>query len=70
MSTPFETITLALDHHQAGRRDEAEGLYLEALRADPNEPTALYLFGLFNFEAGRVETAADLFKTLVTVRPT
>ena len=69
MSTPFETITLALDHHQAGRRDEAEGLYLEALRADPNEPTALYLFGLFNFEAGRVETAADLFKTLVTVRP-
>jgi tetratricopeptide (TPR) repeat protein len=69
VSTTFETIALALDHHQSGRRNEAEALYKEVLRAEPTEPTALYLYGLFNFEGGQVETAAELFKTVVAVRP-
>ncbi len=69
MSTTFEIITQALDHHQSGRRDAAEALYKEALQADPAEPTALYLYGLFNFEGGQVEAAAELFKNVVAVRP-
>ena len=69
MSTNFETIAMALDHHQAGRRDVAEGLYRQVLSAEPTEPTALYLYGLFNFEGGNVDAAAELFKSLIAVRP-
>ena len=64
-----ETISTALDRHQAGDRDEAETLYRRALEADPREPTALYLYGLFNFEAGRVEAADRLLSKVVEVRP-
>ena len=69
MSTTFETIALALEHHQSGRRGEAEALYKQVLRAEPMEPTALYLYGLFSFEGGEVEAATELFKTLIAVRP-
>ena len=64
-----ETISTALDRHQSGARDEAEVLYKRALDADPREPTALYLYGLFNFEAGKVEAADRLLTKLVQVRP-
>lgn len=69
MSDIAETIAAALDRHQAGARDEAEALYRRALDADPSEPTALYLYGLFNFEAGRVEAADRLLSRVVEVRP-
>lgn len=64
-----ETLSTALGRHQAGAREEAEALYRRALAADPREPTALYLYGLFNFEAGRVDAANELFSTVVKVRP-
>jgi tetratricopeptide (TPR) repeat protein len=65
----IEAIAEALEHHQAGRRDEAEALYRQVLTRDPRDPTGLYLYGLFNFEGGRVDAAADLFKSLIKVRP-
>jgi len=69
MSDIAETLAAALDRHQAGDRGEAETLYRRALEADPREPTALYLYGLFNFEAGRVEAADRLLSKVVEVRP-
>ena len=69
MSDVAETLAAALDRHQAGDRGEAETLYRRALDADPREPTALYLYGLFNFEAGRVEAADRLLSKVVEVRP-
>ena len=59
----------ALNHHQAGRHDEAAALYRKALEADPREPTALYLFGLLNFETGQTEAALDLLRRVVEARP-
>src|ERR1700692_2983982 len=64
-----ETVSTALSRHQAGARDEAEILYRRVLEADPREPTALYLYGLFNFEAGRVDAAERLLGQVVEVRP-
>jgi len=69
MTDIAETLAAALDRHQAGDRGEAETLYRRALDADPREPTALYLYGLFNFEAGRVEAADRLLSKVVEVRP-
>jgi tetratricopeptide (TPR) repeat protein len=63
------TLELALDRHQAGEREEAERLYLEVLAADPREPTALYLYGLFSVEAGRMDAAERLLKDVVELRP-
>jgi tetratricopeptide (TPR) repeat protein len=59
----------ALEHHQAGRRAEAERLYRQALAADPDEPTALYLYGLLNFESGQVEAALNQLGKVVALRP-
>jgi tetratricopeptide (TPR) repeat protein len=59
----------ALEHHQAGRREQAAALYRQALDADPHEPTALYLLALLNFETGHVEAAADLLRQVVEARP-
>ena len=64
-----ETLSNALDRHQAGARDEAETLYRRVLEVEPREPTALYLYGLFNFEAGRVDTANELLSAVVQARP-
>ena len=69
MTDMTSVLAAALDHHQAGRRDEAEPLYRQVLAADPAEPTALYLFGLMNFEAGRPDVAEGLLQQLVEVRP-
>ncbi|MDB5460776.1 MAG: repeat-containing protein YrrB [Caulobacteraceae bacterium] len=66
---PAEILKRALDHHRAGERDEAESLYRRILEADPREPTALYLYGLFNMETGQVEVAERLLSQLVEVRP-
>lgn len=64
-----DLLAAALEQHQAGRRDDAERLYLQALEAEPEEPTALYLYGLMSFEAGRTEQAAELFEQVVRLRP-
>ncbi len=59
----------ALEHHQAGRHDQAAALYRRALEIDPDEPTALYLYALFNFEAGQTQAALTLLTKVVELRP-
>ena len=59
----------ALEHHQAGRHLEAATLYRRALEADPREPTALYLYGLLNFETGQTEAALESLRRVVDIRP-
>jgi tetratricopeptide (TPR) repeat protein len=64
-----DVLALALERHQAGQGEEAGQLYRQALDADPTNPTALYLYGLLNFEAGQSETAAVLLESVVALRP-
>ncbi|HXQ09759.1 MAG TPA: tetratricopeptide repeat protein [Caulobacteraceae bacterium] len=67
--TPEAIVALALERHRAGLRHEAEALYRQALAADPGDPTALYLYGLLNFELGRSDEAAEFLETVVALRP-
>jgi tetratricopeptide (TPR) repeat protein len=59
----------ALEHHQAGRHAQAAALYRQALEADPEDPTALYLSALLNFETGQTLAALDQLRKVVALRP-
>lgn len=41
-----ELLNMAVQHHQAGRLDEADGLYRLLLDVEPDHPDALHLSGL------------------------
>jgi tetratricopeptide (TPR) repeat protein len=66
---PEEAVKVALTRHQAGDREEAERLYRQVLEAHPRDPTALYLYGMFNAEAGRLEPAEILFAQVAEICP-
>jgi tetratricopeptide (TPR) repeat protein len=46
--------------HQAGRLNEAEGLYRQILALDPNHPDALHLLGVIAYQGGRNDLALEL----------
>lgn len=52
-----------------GRRQEAEGFYREALRADPGKPEVLNNLGVLRLEEKRYEEARDLFQRALERAP-
>jgi tetratricopeptide (TPR) repeat protein len=62
-------VLAGLDHHRAGRLSEAEALYAQALRADPDNADALNLSGAVAFTTGRVEDAVRLIGKAVRLNP-
>lgn len=62
-TTPNPTpasLAFALEAHRAGRLDEAEPLYREALATVPDHPQALHYFGVLCHQRGDHESAATL----------
>ncbi|MBB3266751.1 tetratricopeptide (TPR) repeat protein [Azospirillum sp. OGB3] len=57
MATVSEALSIALDHHIAGRVAEAEALYGRILEAVPGHPDASHLMGLLLAQTGRVAAA-------------
>jgi protein O-GlcNAc transferase len=55
-----EVFATALGHHQAGRLNEAERLYLQILQAEPRHADALHFLGVLAHQVGRHELAVDL----------
>jgi protein O-GlcNAc transferase len=53
-------FSAALAHHQAGRLGEAEQLYLQILKIDPQHADALHFLGVLAHQIGRNELAVDL----------
>jgi tetratricopeptide (TPR) repeat protein len=60
MADLFESLKSALNHHQTGRSAEAETLYRSVLAEYPEQPYALYLYGLLCLGLGRLDQAIDL----------
>lgn len=64
-----QTLQQAAQHHQASRLEEAERLYREALRAEPNDATALHLLGTLLNQIGRSEEALALLQKAAEQAP-
>ncbi|NQV47344.1 MAG: tetratricopeptide repeat protein, partial [Rhodospirillaceae bacterium] len=62
-------LGLAIQHHNAGRLSEAEGLYQQILHTDPDQPDALHLLGLIANQAGKKDTAVDLIAKALAAKP-
>jgi protein O-GlcNAc transferase len=53
-----ERLETALAHHQSGRLEQAEEIYLELLARDPRNADARHLLGMVAYQRGDCETAA------------
>jgi len=66
---PNQIIRSAMQHHQAGRRREAEALYRQLLGQIPNHGDALHYLGLLVFQDGRVDEGLELMRRAVAAEP-
>ena len=62
-------LIAALDHHRAGRLQEAYDLYRQVLREHPNHPEALHYLGLIAHQAGQNEQALNLIRRSIEINP-
>ena len=58
--TGAEAVALGLQHHGAGRLNEAEALYRQALAQDPESIDALHFLGVIALQRGTPSLAAEL----------
>jgi len=59
-----------VQHHQAGRIREAEGIYKQILAADPNNAHALHLLGVLASQVGQGEQALEFIRRAIALNPT
>lgn len=64
-----QLLTLAVQHHQAGRLQPAELLYRQILAQQPNNPEALHLLGVIAFQFGKNDAALELIQKSLTLNP-
>ena len=69
MATVSEVLQIALNHHQAGRLQEAEHLYREILFVDPQHPDALHYLGLVYHQTGKEEEAIEYIERAIILMP-
>lgn len=69
MNAIEQKLQRALRHHEAGRLAEAEDLYRQILRVDPQQPDALHLLGVIALQVGKAAAAIELLEWAVRLRP-
>lgn len=69
MRQAVKLIEDAIRLHRAGRLADAEALYQEALRLNPDNADALHLLGLIKRRSGNPALAADLISKAIARRP-
>jgi tetratricopeptide (TPR) repeat protein len=63
------SLSEGLQHHQAGRLDQAAACYSAVLEREPDDPGALHLLGLVSYQQGKLDRAVDLIGQAVAVHP-
>lgn len=64
-----QALHQAIQCHQKGDVRNAQRLYLEVLRSQPNQPQALRNLGLIALETGHIEEAIDLYQRALAQQP-
>ena len=64
-----QSLDLALRHHGAGELSEAESLYRQILKADPDNPVALHLLGVTAHQMGNADMAVELITKALALKP-
>jgi predicted O-linked N-acetylglucosamine transferase (SPINDLY family) len=70
MTTVAQALAIALEHHQAGRLQDAEPIYRQILAAVPNEPTTIHLLGVLVYQQGQLDVAVELISRAIALQPT
>jgi len=69
MPDPAQALREALDLHRSGRLTAAEDLYLQILRAQPDNPYGLHYLGILRSQQGRPGEALAAFTRALAVKP-
>lgn len=69
MASIAEAIKVAVQHHQAGRLQQAEGLYRLILQNSPNHSIALHSFGVLLSQKGENQLAVELISKAIAANP-
>jgi len=67
--TPQQLLDQAVEHHRAGRLQQAEALYRQALQLEPNTPDAVNLLGVLAGQRGRHADAVTLIQQAIALLP-
>ncbi len=59
----------ALQHHQAGRLNDAERLYRQILAGNPQHADSLHLLGMIAYQVGGYDAAVELIGNAIEVSP-
>lgn len=69
MATTEQTLSTAVQNHQAGNIGQAEQYYRIILREEPTHPLALHSLGLIAHQRGKHNEAAELIDKAITSNP-
>jgi predicted O-linked N-acetylglucosamine transferase (SPINDLY family) len=69
VATIPEALTLALQHHQAGRLQQAEALYRQILQVAPDHPEVLHRLGVLAHQRGEHAVAVRLIQQAIGYNP-
>lgn len=64
-----EALNLAVQHHNAGRLDQAEQLYRQILQTAPNQAETLHLLGVLKQQRGEVGLCVELIARAISIKP-
>jgi protein O-GlcNAc transferase len=67
--TILQAIEAALEHHRAGRLNQAEAIYRKILAVEPRQPDALHLLGYLAYQVGKHDPAIELIGRAVQLDP-
>jgi predicted O-linked N-acetylglucosamine transferase (SPINDLY family) len=68
-STPAFLLEKALNHHHAGQLAEAEKLYKQILKTEPNNSGVFHNLGLIAHQVGKKDIAEKLVKKAIEINP-
>ena len=64
-----EAYRAAVQHHLAGRLQQAEQLYRQILAAVPDQPETMHMRGVLAYSVGRADAAVELISRAATRKP-